>query len=140
MRAIPNVGVSAVIVRRGKLLLMRRRSAMGHQSWSTPGGYLEFGESPAICAKREAQEEVGYQGGDFSFLALTNDIFEDRHFVTVWMIGSADPAWEVTETSDEVMESAWFPALELPAPLFKPFSNLVTGLSEQKKAFSQRFS
>jgi len=139
MRAIPNVGVGAVIVRHGELLLMKRRSAMGNQSWSTPGGYLEFGESPATCAKREAQEEVGYQGGDFSFLALTNDIFEDRHFVTIWMIASADPAWEVTESSDEVMETGWFAARELPAPLFKPFLNLVTGLTEPAAAFSERF-
>ena len=139
MRAIPNVGVGAVIVRHGKLLLMKRRSAMGNQSWSTPGGYLEFGESPATCAKREAQEEVGYQGGDFSFLALTNDVFEDRHFVTIWMLATADPAWEVTVTSEEVMESAWFPVRELPAPLFTPFANLVTGVSEPATAFSERF-
>ena len=140
MRAIPNVGVGAVIVRHGKLLLMKRRGAMGNQSWSTPGGYLEFGESPATCAKREAQEEVGYQGGDFSFLALTNDIFEERHFVTIWMIASAGPAWEATETSEEVMDTGWFSPSELPAPLFKPFLNLVTGLSEPVTAFSQRSS
>ena len=74
MRAIPNVGVGAVIVRHGKLLLMKRRSAMGNQSWSTPGGYLEFGESPAVCAKREAQEKSVIRGATspFSHLPTTS--------------------------------------------------------------------
>jgi 8-oxo-dGTP diphosphatase len=110
---------------------------MGHQSWSTPGGYLEFGEELAACAGREAEEEVGYQGGEFSFLALTNDIFETRHFVTVWMIGEADAGWK-PGTSDEVVETAWFLPGHLPEPLFPPFRNLVMGISEPPAAFAQR--
>ena len=113
---------------------------MGNQSWSTPGGYLEFGESFFLCAQREAEEEVGYRGGVFSFLALTNDIFEARHFVTIWMISAAPPAWTVPNISDEVMEAGWFPLGNLPQPLFSPFSNLVAGASEPKGAWGDYFS
>ena len=139
-RVIPNVGVGAIIVRDRKFLLMKRRSAMGNQSWSTPGGYLEFGESFSACAQREAEEEVGYAGEPFSFLGLTNDLFEARHFVTVWMISSAPPGWIVPSISEEVAETGWFALGDLPQPLFSPFSNLVAGASEPEGALLDYFS
>ncbi len=124
-----SVGVGAILVSEGEVLLMRRAQPFGRGTWSTPGGYLEPGESFAACAKREALEEVGLTLEDPEFLAVTNDLFDDgRHFLTVWMAGRARRRRPVdVETNEEVTEIGWFRPDDLPSPLFTPFANLVCG-------------
>lgn len=55
----PIVGVGAVIVDEGRVLLARRARAplLGH--WSLPGGVVELGETLRQAAEREALEETG---------------------------------------------------------------------------------
>ena len=56
---VPLVGVGAVVVHEGRVLLVRR----GHEplmgQWSLPGGLLELGESLAEGVVREVAEETG---------------------------------------------------------------------------------
>jgi 8-oxo-dGTP diphosphatase len=49
------VGVAAVILREGRVLLGERIGSHGAHTWATPGGHLEWGESIEECAKRETQ-------------------------------------------------------------------------------------
>ena len=53
------VGVRALIVRDGAILLIRHRS--GKQPWALPGGGVERNERLAEAARREAHEETGAQ-------------------------------------------------------------------------------
>ena len=55
----PQLAVSAVIFRDGKLLLLRRAKSPGHGFWSLPGGRVEFGESLHTALAREVDEEAG---------------------------------------------------------------------------------
>lgn len=122
----PEVGVGCIVTRENRdLLLMRRNSPYGNASWSTPGGFLEFGESLETCAAREAKEETGADVHGIRFFAVTNDIFEeyDRHFITVWMVAEYDG--DNLQNSDESTDVGWFPRDNLPKPLFLPFSNLL---------------
>lgn len=50
-----------------------------------PGGHLEFGESFAECAEREALEETGLEIGNVKLLVATNDIIEGKHYVTIFV-------------------------------------------------------
>lgn len=50
---------AAVIVRDGKVLLIRRRLREGTLLWALPSGGVEPGETPADAAQRESLEEVG---------------------------------------------------------------------------------
>lgn len=50
-----------------------------------PGGHLEYSESFADCAAREALEETGLEIGDIKFLTATNDIMEGKHYVTIYV-------------------------------------------------------
>ena len=56
---VPFVGVGAVIVQEGRVLLIRRGQAPLLGEWSLPGGVLECGESLGEATMREALEETG---------------------------------------------------------------------------------
>jgi len=55
----PLVGVGAVVVEEGRVLLVRRGSEPLKGQWSLPGGLLELGESLAGGVVRELREETG---------------------------------------------------------------------------------
>jgi 8-oxo-dGTP diphosphatase len=55
----PLVGVGAVIVEDGRVLLIKRGKAPLLGEWSIPGGMLELGETLREGAEREALEETG---------------------------------------------------------------------------------
>lgn len=122
---IPFVGVGCIVVRGGKLLLVRNRRGF----WSTPGGHLDFGESPDVCAAREAFEETGITVSDVQFVAITNDVLTDigKHYLTVWMRGDADGVDAQIGDSAEITELGWFSADQLPSPLHLYFQNLLAG-------------
>jgi ADP-ribose pyrophosphatase YjhB (NUDIX family) len=55
----PLVGVGAIIVEDGRVLLIKRGNAPLLGEWSIPGGMLELGETLRQGAEREALEETG---------------------------------------------------------------------------------
>jgi 8-oxo-dGTP diphosphatase len=55
----PLIGVGAIIVKDGKLILVKRGHAPSLGEWSIPGGLLEVGETLQQGAEREAFEETG---------------------------------------------------------------------------------
>lgn len=55
----PIVGVGAVIVDNGRVLLVKRGAPPLMGEWSLPGGVVEIGETLRTAAQREALEETG---------------------------------------------------------------------------------
>jgi ADP-ribose pyrophosphatase YjhB (NUDIX family) len=55
----PIVGVGAIIVENGRVLLARRGNPPRAGQWSLPGGAVELGETLRAATEREALEETG---------------------------------------------------------------------------------
>lgn len=55
----PLIGVGALIVEKGRVVLIKRGKAPLLGEWSIPGGMLELGETLRQGAEREALEETG---------------------------------------------------------------------------------
>ena len=55
----PLIGVGAVVVDHGRVLLVRRGREPLKGKWSLPGGLLELGESLSAGVAREVLEETG---------------------------------------------------------------------------------
>ncbi len=62
------IGVRALVVRNGEVLLIRHRA--GRTPWALPGGGVERYERMAEAAAREAAEESGVQMHNLQFLGL----------------------------------------------------------------------
>ena len=125
----PRIGVGIIIRRGDEVLLIRRKNVHGSGSWSTPGGHLDYGESPENCAVREAMEETGVVVSNVRFRGITNDVFEaeGRHYVTVWMEGEHQAGEPVVGAPHEMSEASWFRWEDLPEPLFLSLENLLAG-------------
>ncbi len=111
------------------MLLIKRANAHGAGTWSTPGGHLEFGESPEECAARETMEETGVTVANLSLLAVTNDMFsaEGKHYITLWVEGCYETGEAIVNAEYELTDVGWFPWNDLPEPLFLPMKNLLAG-------------
>lgn len=122
--------------------MLHRVNAHGSGTWSTPGGHLEFGETPELTAIRETKEETGVDVVNPRFAALTNDIFpdENKHYITIWMKVDFLCGEERLAAPEESTEVGWFDWDALPEPLFIPMKNLLAGRhfpSDHQKVMAQ---
>ena len=124
---VPRIGVACLVVRDGKLLLMRRRGSHGAGTWCPPGGHLDYGESVSECAAREAAEETGLAVSNLRFVGVTQDLFPeaDKHYVTLWMAADAPDGDPVVAAPEEMDQVGWFDPAELPRPLFLSLENFL---------------
>ena len=54
----PIVGVGAIALSEGKILLEKRKNEQGKGKWSIPGGVVDLGESLEQAVIREVKEET----------------------------------------------------------------------------------
>jgi 8-oxo-dGTP diphosphatase len=122
MKPAARVGIGVFIWKDNKFLMGKRYGSHGHDTWSIPGGHLEFGETIEEGAIREALEETGITISNIRFLAITEDFFTEpaKHYVTIWV----DSDWtegepQITEP-DKCEYLEWRDFKNLPSPLFEP--------------------
>lgn len=123
----PRVGVGVIICRAGKVLLGKRIGSHGAETWSFPGGHLEFGESIEECARRETLEETNLPIQNIRKGPFTNDIFssEEKHYITLFVIADALEGDAQLMEPNKCLEWKWFAWSDLPQPLFLPVQNLI---------------
>ena len=93
----PFIGVGAVIVQDGRVLLVRRRHEPLAGQWTLPGGAVELGETLAGALRREILEETGLAIEVGPIIEVLDRITRDEtgrvrhHFVLVdylcWPVG-----------------------------------------------------
>jgi 8-oxo-dGTP diphosphatase len=122
----PHVGMGVLVMRRGRVLLGRRRGSHGDGYYAAPGGHIEFGESFEQAARREVREETGLEIADLKLLSVGNYVFKredgERHYIDVDFVCEA-PAGEPELAEPEKCDGwDWYDLDDLPQPLF-----IVTG-------------
>ena len=58
----PAPAAGVILTRGPEVLLVRRRYAPREGTWCLPAGFMEYGETPERCARRELLEETGLRG------------------------------------------------------------------------------
>ena len=83
----PLVGVGAVIIENGRILLVKRANEPNKGKWSVPGGLVRVGESLIDALKREIKEEVGVEIEVDDVACVSEEIFRDGevrfHYVII---------------------------------------------------------
>jgi ADP-ribose pyrophosphatase YjhB (NUDIX family) len=74
----PIVGVGAIIIEDGRVLLIKRGKAPLLGEWSIPGGMLELGETLRQGAERETLEETGLTVRATDLLGVFDRIVPDE--------------------------------------------------------------
>ena len=106
-RSLPIAAAIAVVVRGGRLLLVRRSHKPDAGRWGFPGGKIEPGETVIAAALRELAEETGVAAEAGEVLTAVDVIRRDgdttHHYVLVavlcsWRHGEGIPASDAHET------------------------------------------
>lgn len=119
----PTLGVSAIVLHDGDLLLVRRGRGPAAGWWALPGGHVEVGEVLAEAVVRELREETALEGACGRLVNYAESFLDGQHFVIlsfeVTVLDRTQPV-----AGDDAAEARWVPLSEV-AEL-----NLVEGLAE----------
>lgn len=123
----PGVGVGVIIKRDDKVLIGFRIGKHGNNTWSFPGGHLEFGESFENCATRETIEETGVTITNIRKGPYTNDVHENegKHIVTHFLVADYKSGEAIVYEPDKFQEWRWVAWDQLPTPLFLPIQHVI---------------
>jgi mutator protein MutT len=95
------------IERDGRVLMVRRGFDPYVGCWEFPGGYMEFGETPAAGARREIREELGVEVRLTGLLGVFVHEWQADDFVQVHaFVGTIEG--EPMLDGVEVVDFAWF--------------------------------
>ena len=138
----PIIGVGAVIVDAGRVLLVRRATEPLKGEWSVPGGMLELGETLHAGVVRETLEETGVAVEPGEVLDVFDSIFTDAlgrteyHYVLIDYL-CRHIAGEAVAGSD-VSDARWVSADALAAMGLRPTIEQVVrkGLARAAKTTS----
>jgi 8-oxo-dGTP diphosphatase len=109
---LPLVGVGAVIVENGRVLLVKRGHPPLKGEWSIPGGVLEVGETLREAAAREAREETCLEVEPSELLGVYDRVLRDDdgrvlyHFVLIDFL--CRPIGGKAQAADDADEVQWF--------------------------------
>ncbi|GAA58190.1 nudix hydrolase 1 [Pseudoalteromonas sp. BSi20652] len=128
MSNVVRVGVAVIIMRQNTILLGERIGAHGANTWATPGGHLEFGESVEQCAIREVFEETGLKVSKITKLDFTNDIFtaQNKHYITLYVKADFEGGEPELKEPNKCLKWRWCDINNLPTPLFTSLKNYLS--------------
>lgn len=112
----PAPGAGIVLLRGGHVCLVRRRFEPKAGQWSLPTGFMEWAESAAETAVREAREETGLQVRLTGLYEVEQGILPpDRPVVVVFY--RAEETGGRLEAGDDAAEVGFFPPHDPPGPV-----------------------
>ncbi|MFB3889429.1 MAG: NUDIX hydrolase [Candidatus Bathyarchaeia archaeon] len=113
----PVVGVGAIILKQGKILLEKRGNEPAKGQWTIPGGVVEVGESLEDAVLRETLEETGLTGEKPERIDVVDQVHRDSmgrieyHYVIVDYIVRVKPSEPKAASDAEALR--WVPLDEV---------------------------
>ena len=135
----PFAGVGVVVVRGGRVLLVRRAKPPRMGQWSLPGGVQELGETVHEAGRREVMEETGVE---IEIIGLVDVIDAIRHdgedrIETHYTLVDLAALWRAGEAraGDDAMGVRWVPVADVPGlGLWSETTRVIALAAEMAKA------
>ncbi len=102
---VPIASVDALILCRGKLLLLLRNNEPAKGLWWTPGGRVRKGEQLSEAVRRELEEETGLSPCNIEKIGVMCHIWPEVHFVTSFF--RVDVEDDAVVLNDEHSDFRW---------------------------------
>lgn len=113
----PKPCVGAVILKNGKVLLVRRAHEPFKNHWDFPGGFLDCGERAEDGLKREIAEELQVGVKIIRVLGIYPDTYGPGGEATLNIYYHCKISRGDISPQNEIAEAGWFAISTLPAPL-----------------------
>jgi 8-oxo-dGTP diphosphatase len=112
----PVVGIGAIVLRRGEILLEQRGNEPAKGQWTIPGGVVEVGESLEEAVKRETLEETCLTVESARLIDVVDQVHRDKegkieyHYVIIDYIVKATGE---PKASSDAVALKWVPISEV---------------------------
>ncbi|MGY0217989.1 8-oxo-dGTP diphosphatase [Endozoicomonadaceae bacterium StTr2] len=125
------------VIRDSKILLIRKKRGLGEGKINGPGGKLEPGETPEVCAKREINEELGITVGPITFCGENLFQFADGYSIHVHVFVTDEYEGTPVETDEAI--PLWADLDSIPYTEMWEDDELWIPLMLEQKLFKGRF-
>src|SRR6056297_301856 len=108
--SLPRVVVEGIIIdKEGKVLLVKPSRGYNKDSWTLPGGFMVYSETPEQAIVRETQEEISVEPQGYHLLNVFSSIGDNNSYqwVVLFYKVEINPADKV-EPSHEIERVRWF--------------------------------
>ena len=100
------------VIRGGEILLINKKTGLGKGKVNGPGGRVDPGETPEICAVRECREELSITVSNLEYCGQHKFQFVDGYSIHVWVYRTRDFAGVPTESFEA--KPLWVPVDNVP--------------------------
>lgn len=132
--SLPRLTAKAIIIKDGKILMVKPKRGYNAGHWALPGGFVGYGETPEEAAARETTEETGVPCRITKFLGTESHLGRTTsyHWHTFFYEARLDHE-QFRPAPDEIEAISW---IELDRALF--FVSFYEGLRDKLKRYLEK--
>ncbi len=110
--------VDALIIRDGKIILIKRGTEPFLGAWALPGGFVDSGETAQDACVREAKEETGLEVRVLELVGVFSEPLRDPERGTIAVAYLCEAVGGEISGGDDAREAEWFSLRDLPELAF----------------------
>jgi len=125
LRKVPSLAVDGILIEDGKVLLVQRAHEPFKGCWSTPGGFVEFGERLSRTAEREFLEETGIMARPIQIVGIYDNPKRDPRGHVIGIAYLMKRKSGKLKVSSESFDVRFFPVTKLPKAMAYDSKNMI---------------
>ena len=110
----PKLTVDGIIIKDGKILLVKRKNDPFKGKWALPGGFVEYGEKTEDAVAREVLEETGLKTTVDKTIGVYSDPNRDPRGHTITVVYKLDVKGGELKSGDDASDAKFFDVNQLP--------------------------
>ena len=114
----PKVTVDGVVLKDGKVLLVKRKNPPFRDKWALPGGFVDYGETTEDAVVREVLEETGLKTQIDSLFGVYSDPQRDPRGHTITVVYLLEVYGGELKSGDDAADVRFFDLDDLPVLSF----------------------